>query len=165
MAARDFSSDYNQNFGDSTSDGGLIGLGFQRNQQVDDPDDQYPTLPELLREQKRTASTVFSMWFYGTNDEGTFEASILFGGYVSNFFKAPLTIFRMQPTTVKDNVTEIVVQLDRIVFRGVDAFVNCTDNTDVLLDTGTYSSWLPLDSFKRIVIRLSSLADNNGNYH
>ena len=60
--------------------------------------------------------------------------------------------------------TAIATQLNRVWVRNQDAFNNCTDHTDVLLDTGTYSSRLPYDPFTNITKGLSNMGPNNGHF-
>ncbi|KAF2014524.1 acid protease [Aaosphaeria arxii CBS 175.79] len=129
---------------------GVVGLSFIRNQQVQNQQ-KYWTLPYVLENNAITSSNAFSMWFEETKDHDDFEGKIFFGGYVTNYYKGALTTFPLLNGASLKVPTEIVIQLDGIKYKGKDTFYNCKDSLPVLLDTGTYSSFVPIDIFKTLV--------------
>ena len=102
----------------------------------------------------------YSVWFADTRLNKTFNASTLFGGYVRNFFEK-LTVLDIRNST---KATAIATQLNRVWVRDQDAFNNCTDHTDVLLDTGTYSSCLSYNTFTDIAKGMSNMDSNNDHF-
>ncbi|KAF9693333.1 hypothetical protein EKO04_008659 [Ascochyta lentis] len=151
---------------DKTNDwNGLVGLGYLRNQQAQKTDrGKYLTLPYVLEAQGNTSSNAFSMWFKKTERGKGFEASILFGGYPKNYYKGDLTVFKMIKHLTEYRPSEILIRLDRLSFRGVDALTRCKDSLGVLLDTGSYSSWLPFDTFHALARSLGKYeTDSNSN--
>jgi hypothetical protein len=131
---------------------GMIGLGYIRNQQRRQSK-QYRTLPHLLYQNGYTKSTAFSMWFNKTLDEEEkkdFIGYILFGGYAEKIYSGLPQVFPIEGEQNPDEPTEIKIQLDRIRAGGRNIAPAHLDEFQVLLDTGSWSSWLPVDMFKAV---------------
>jgi hypothetical protein len=128
---------------------GSIGLGYTEDQKLlTKYGKPYYTLPQVLEQNKNTTSNAYSMWFSKTEVKEDFSGSILFGGYVSNYFKGPLSTFDVQ------NEEGIVIQLDRIRFKDKVVFTSCDETMPVMLDTGSFNSYLPSDTFQTIADKI-----------
>jgi hypothetical protein len=129
---------------------GSIGLGYMQDQQLRNKygDIRYQTLPMVLEKNGNTTSDAYSMWFRNTEAKQDFSASILFGGYVSNYFTGTLSTFQVLQEP------GIVIQLDQITFQSKIAFTSCKESLPVMLDTGSFASYLPYDTFKAIADKI-----------
>lgn len=143
---------------------GSIGLGYTDDQQLNVGQDgfQYYTLPEVLENNHNTTSNAFSMWFETTGLDEDFAAKILFGGYVRNFYQKPLVALEV---TKDSNWSDeeggsggqkIIVQLDEIIHKKKRIFDTCDQFQPVLLDTGSFSSYLPHDAFTKLADRMGA---------
>jgi hypothetical protein len=130
---------------------GMVGLGYIRNQKSDK---KYHTLPYILRERKETSSLAFSMWFEQTSgkEDSYFDAQLLFGAYAKGLYKKRPETFNIIGEEVYDAPTEIKIDLNKISVRDNTVWFpfSKSGGLKVLLDTGTYSSWLPLETFNAI---------------
>ncbi|KAI4660071.1 uncharacterized protein J4E79_005874 [Alternaria viburni] len=140
--------------GTSNMISGMVGLGYIRNQTSEK---KYSTLPYLLLESNETLSTAFSMWFEETSDDDEFEVQLLFGGYAKGFYKGGTPeSFDIVGDKIDDAPTKIKIYLNKITVQDNSVWFPDSGGIKVLLDTGSYSSWLPLDTFYHIADLLGS---------
>jgi hypothetical protein len=132
---------------------GSIGLGYSNDQTIKVGNkDTFNTLPEVLETNGITTSNAYSMWFSNKELTDDFSGSILFGGYVSNFYEGDLSTFKSA------DEPGIVIPLDEINFNNKPVFDSCKakEAMRVMLDTGSYSSYLPSDIFEELLKTIGS---------
>jgi hypothetical protein len=150
MAATQFTGEDGPGTANDVS--GMIGLGYIRNQQRR-RHKRHGTLPYLLYKNNYTKSIAFSMWFEKTLDKkknDDFIGHILFGGYAENIHLQLPQVFPIVGEQNQDEPTEIKIQLDQIHVGGEGILSDYQDEFQVLLDTGSWSSWLPVNVFKAV---------------
>ncbi|KAF1850465.1 acid protease [Cucurbitaria berberidis CBS 394.84] len=147
---------------------GSIGLGFTNDQQLkyeladDGGEFQYWSLPEVLERNHNTSSNAFSMWFETTRVDEDFAAKIMFGGYVKNYYVEPLATLKIigdrnwVDESGGSGGQKIIVQLDEIGHRGKRIFDTCDQSQPVLLDTGSFSIFLPHDAYMKLIRRMGT---------
>lgn len=143
---------------------GMVGLGYVRNQQRNSK--KYSTLPGLLLANNHTSSIAFSMWFEKSTRNEDFKAQILFGGYATNIYTGVPEVFPIVGDEIPDRPTDIKIQLDQIRFnKDKDLAPSLEKPLPMLLDTGTYSTWLPLKAFLAFVNTLPAGSDYEIDYN
>lgn len=145
----------NFQFGEAYSSGdalGVIGLGYQANEQQQEGSAVYPTLSQALLSQNLINLNAYSIWL---NDLAGSAGTILFGGVDKAKYAGKLTTLEIQLGT---NRPVLGVQLNSVSFKGKQAVKPSTP----LIDTGAEGMYLPAEMADNILTPLGGVYNGNG---
>lgn len=146
---------------------GTMGMGYPRAQQRQNY--RYENLPGLMQRNNHISSQVFTMWFENDlkaseaeAEVDDFPARVLFGGSAEGIQKQIPQWFPILPDEHGEH-EEIIIWLDRISVKSPLKSPAAMHPERVLLDTGSYSSYLPAEVFLDIAKQLghTGLVYNN----
>jgi hypothetical protein len=124
----------------SSSPEGILGIGYMINEvQVNRFGlDEYPNLPQKLKDDKTITTNAYSLWL---NDLDASTGSVLFGGVDTDKFKGQLSTL---PIIQEQGVyAEFVIALTDMGIGGNKTSLFSNSNVAVLLDSGSSLMYLP----------------------
>ncbi|KAI6819589.1 hypothetical protein KC348_g4157 [Hortaea werneckii] len=133
---------------------GLMGLGYSYIEAIDDTEDLYPNIPEVLRATGVINSRLYSVYL---NDLSDISGTILFGGIDPSKYTGDLTTLNILPDVISGGISMFLTTVTDLSITtdgetadlfsggstGLDAYDAYDYSLPVLLDTGAAAWQVP----------------------